>query len=98
MKTSVIRWLPWILVAVALSVLLLIPDANGPVLVVVWGTIVLAVRYGVGLLPERTSRLWADALFTTGCFLAAFDGGWYLLPAALAFMVKDRTDAVPFET
>lgn len=90
MKTAVVRWLPWILVAVALGVFLLIPGANGPVLVLVWGTIVVAVRYGVGLLPERTSRLWADAVFIFGCFLAAFEGGWYLLPAALAFVVKDR--------
>jgi hypothetical protein len=90
MRTVVVRWLPWALVAVALGVFLLIPGANGPVLVLVWGAIVVAIRYGVAILPDRRSRLWADGVFVIGCFLAAFEGGWYLVPAALAFLVKDR--------
>ncbi len=87
---TVARWLPWVLVALALGLFLVIPDANGPVLVVIWGSIVAVVRFGVGLLPDRTSRLWADAVVVLGCFLTAFEGGWYLLPAAVAFAVKDR--------
>ncbi len=89
MRAAIPSWLPWILVALAMGVFLLVPDASGPALVLIWGSIVLAARFIVSLLPDRAARLSVDAFAVLGCFLAAFEGGWYLLPAAIAFMVRD---------
>ena len=57
--------------------------------VLVWGVFVGLYRYGVAILPDRRSRLIVDCLFAFACLLAAFEGGWFLLPAVLAFSIED---------
>jgi hypothetical protein len=88
-RAAVVRWAPWVLLAAALVLFVLIPDAAGVALALIWGAIMVGLRIAIRLLPDRTARLWADGLVVLGCFLAAFEGGWYLIPAAVAFAVQD---------
>lgn len=89
MRITVVRWLPWVLVAGVLCLFLVIPGVDGIVLALAWGGLVGLFRYGVALLPDRDARLWVDGIFLVACLLAAFEGGWYLVPATIAFAVKD---------
>ena len=38
---------------------------------------------------RRALRLAGDLVFAGICFLAAFEGGWYVLPAVVAFAACD---------
>ncbi len=89
-RTTVAQALGWILVAAALGLFAAIPEAGGPMLALMWAVIVGVFRFSVAVLPDRSSRLAADGVFIVVCFLAAFEGGWYFIPAALAFAVADR--------
>ena len=89
MKAIVVRWTPWALLLAALGLFLFIPDANGLAVAAIWGLIIVASRVGIGLLPDRTARLWADSLLAFVCLLAGYEGGWYLLPAVIAFAIQD---------
>jgi len=98
MKPTILRWLPWALVAAALTLFLVIPGVNGPVLLLAWGGIMGLYRYGVAVLPDRRSRLVVDGFCAFACLLAAFEGGWYLLPAVLAFSIEDLVAEGTFDT
>ena len=83
-----VRWIPWVLSAAALGFFLWVSPA-GLVLAGGWGIVLLLVRGFTALFPARRTRLWIDAAFGAACFLAAFEGGWYLIPAVAAFAVSD---------
>ena len=82
-------WLPWFLTAGAFGIFLLVLASDGLTLVLTWGVVILAYRGSAALGQGRTLRLWLDALFALVCVLAAFEGGWYLIPAAAAFSRAD---------
>ena len=86
---DVIRWLPWALSAGALALFLAI-SPSGFLLAGGWALVILVARVLAGVAGSREGRLTVDAIFTVVCILAAFEGGWYLIPAALAFIVADR--------
>ena len=89
---AALRLLPWLLVVAAFVVFLIAPGADGLDLILIWGAIVAVTRFGVWLLADWHFRLLVDGLFLAGCVLAAFEGGWYLLPAAGAFAICDYLD------
>ena len=41
------------------------------------------------LVPDRVTRLVVGIVFLWACFLGAFSGGWFLIPAGIAFMLYD---------
>jgi len=86
---DVIRWLPWALTAGALALFLAI-SPSGFLLAGGWALVILVARVLAGVAGSREGRLTVDAIFTVVCILAAFEGGWYLIPAAVAFIVADR--------
>jgi len=85
------RWLPWLLAVAALALFAVIPDSAGLLLAVVWSGAILAWRGVAGALPDPRSRVWLDLFVMLGLCMAAFEGGWYLLPAGVAFLLNDRT-------
>lgn len=84
-----VRWLPWALSAGAL-VLFVAISPSGFLLAGGWALVILVARVLAGVASSRDGRLAVDAIFTVVCILAAFEGGWYLIPAAVAFIVADR--------
>lgn len=95
MRTALLRLSSWLLVGCAFVLYLLAPNANGPVLVLAWGAIVAVFRFGATALVDRGARVVADTVFIVVCLVAAFEGGWFLVPAALAFLARDLTDNTP---
>lgn len=79
----------WLLAALALALLLVAPNANGPFLVLVWGVALAGFRYVASMTPDRAPRLILGATFVWASFLGAFWGGWFLIPAGIAFLVMD---------
>jgi hypothetical protein len=94
MRAQILRIAPWALSVGAFGVLLLIPP-GGLVLAAGWAVVVLIVRLIAASVGSRAARIWTGAVFVLVCFLAAFEGGWYVLPAAVAFLVADASGADP---
>ncbi len=86
---------PWLIAEVALVFLesRIWPD-GGLWLLVLWNPVLMLYRFVVGQTPLRRNRLTVDLVFAIFCFLAAFEGGWYLLPAIVAWVTLDAA-AVP---
>jgi hypothetical protein len=84
-----IRWLPWALAAAALLLFVAI-SPSGLLLAGAWGLAILVARVLAAVATSRDGRLGIDAVFTVVCVLAAFEGGWYVVPAAVAFILADR--------
>jgi len=89
LRPQVIRWLPTSLAVIALGLFLIAPAVNGPLLVLGWGIVLSLYRYIATAAPDRASRALVDAGFLVICTLAAFEGGWFLLPAGVAYLVRD---------
>ncbi len=85
---SALRWLPWLLAAVALTTFPVVLGGSGVLLALIWFVVLLAYRWLVGGQQPR-GRLVANIVFGALCFLAGFEGGWYVLPAVLAFAYGD---------
>jgi hypothetical protein len=80
-----------------IAALLLVPG-GGLLVASVWAGALIGVRLVVGVLRSRPERLWVGAIFALGCFLGAFEGGWYVLPAAIGFLVADTRRQRPPHT
>jgi hypothetical protein len=83
------RWTPVALTAIALGAFLVAPNVDGPLLVTVWLLVIGGVRAIAALLPDPRSRAVLDIAFIVGCVAAAFEGGWLLIPAAVAWLALD---------
>jgi lysylphosphatidylglycerol synthetase-like protein (DUF2156 family) len=90
MVRRIVAWLPWLLAGASLAwaEARFWPD-GGLWLVVIWTSILLLYRGLLSLNPERGARLFFDLLFAGFCFIAVFEGGWFVLPAVAAFAVCD---------
>ena len=85
--------LPWLVLFVFLALLVAMSLARRHgllvVLVPVWLLATVVLRKAVGRFPERAGRLLADGAFGVVCFLLGSFGGWFVLPAVLAFVAAD---------
>ncbi len=90
MARRIIPWLPWLLAVSVLAFLQarLWPE-GGFLLLVIWTIVLLFYRAAAVQIPRRTPRVLLDLAFAGLCFLAAFEGGWYVLPAVAAFVACD---------
>jgi hypothetical protein len=95
---AMVRVLPWFLVAIACTLFLFAPGADGPLIVLGWLVVFGTVRAIASRVTTREGRLALDGLLVFGCLLAAFEGGWFLVPAALAFAWSDRRPSMPHAT
>jgi len=91
-----IRALPWLLAIAALVIALV---GSGFViwpLVLIWfGVLALVWFVGGALVPTRTVRIVAGILLLPVLFLLAFEGGWWLIPANLAWLAIEIADRGP---
>lgn len=89
-----LRVAAWSLALGALALLLVAPNANGPLIVLVWGGALGTFRYLASTTAGRAPRALLGVVFLWACFLGAFSGGWFLIPAGILFLMYDwRTDA-----
>jgi hypothetical protein len=82
-----IRMVPWLLALVGLGFLLVVSGFRVWPLVAIWA-LVLAVLWAWSrrVKSTRTTRIVAAAVLLPILFLLAFEGGWYLIPADLAWL------------
>jgi len=91
---SSVRFMPWLLALTGLAILLV---AGGFVvwpLIALWLAI-LALVWSLGragLAPGRGLRVTLAIGLLPVLFLLAFEGGWYLVPADIAWLVIAFTD------
>jgi hypothetical protein len=74
---------------VALALLLVAPNVDGPLIVLVWAGAVGLFRLVVLLVGGSLPRLIVGGVFLWTCFVGAFWGGWFLIPAGVAFAMHD---------
>jgi hypothetical protein len=88
-----IRAVPWYLAIAALVIALV---GSGFViwpLVLIWlGVLALAWFVGGAMVPTRAARIVAGILLLPVLFLLAFEGGWWLIPADLAWLAIEIAD------
>jgi hypothetical protein len=90
MAARIARLLPWLIAEAALVLLEAILWPEGGVwMLMIWNAILAMVRAAVAQTAARRNKLTVDVAFAILCFMAAWEGGWYLLPAAVAFGVVD---------
>jgi hypothetical protein len=83
------RLAAWSLTALALGLLWIAPEVPGPVFALVWGTILVAFRFASSIAATQPGRIVIDIVFLGACLLGAWWGGWFLVPAGLAFLLHD---------
>ena len=90
MAKRMLPWLPWLVAECTLGFLQaqLWPD-GGLWLLLVWTAVLLLYRAAIAQISHRSIRLVGDLVFGGLCALAVFEGGWYLLPAIVAFAACD---------
>ena len=96
-----IRTVPWLIAVAGLGVPLLAGGFAGWPYVVLWG-ILLAMPWIVAREQSATrrERMKLPAFLLPVLFLLGFVGGWYLIPADVAWLLiefgdRDGTDGVP---
>lgn len=81
-------WLPWGLALVALG-LIVVAAPFGLVLGMFWAALFAIFRTVAWSMGYRSGRRWIGWLLLGVCFLGAFEGGWFLIPAGAAFLFVD---------
>ncbi len=86
MAKRIVPWLPWVLAEGTLGFLdAQFWPAGGLWLLLIWTVVLLVYRTALAPISRRSVRVVGDGVFGGFCFLAAFEGGWYLLSSVLAF-------------
>ena len=83
------EWLAPGLAVIALFLFAIAPNADGPILVFGWSVALIVFRCCAGLMRTRAGRVAIDAAMGGLCVLAAFEGGWFLLPCVVAYTLID---------
>jgi hypothetical protein len=92
--TAALHVASWSLATLGLGLQLITPNANGPLLVLLWAGGIATFRILASMVAGRIPRLVVATTFVWLCFMGAFWGGWIMIPAGIAFILYDwRTDA-----
>jgi hypothetical protein len=82
-----VRMIPWLMALVALGILLVVSGFRVWPLVAVWlGALAVGWVWGHSVRTTRTWRIAASLVLLPILFLLAFEGGWWLIPADLAWL------------
>ena len=85
--------IPWLVAVVGLGTLLVVSSFKVGVLVAVWlAALAVVWVWGHGVRTTRTWRIAASLVLLPILFLLAFEGGWWLIPADLAWLAVELTD------
>jgi hypothetical protein len=88
-----VRNLPWLLAVVALGALLVVSGFRVWSLVLVW-LLALAVLWAWSrrVKTTRTTRIVWSLVLLPILFLLAFEGGWWLIPADVAWLAVELVE------
>ena len=86
---GVLRWLPRVLAATALGLFVAFLGVESLLLVGVWIVLIGAFRLVTLGAASRMAKVSVDATFLVLLGVAVFEGGWWLIPAGLAWLVGD---------
>lgn len=90
MAKRMLPWLPWLVAEGTLGFLQAqLWPYGGLWLLLLWTAVLLAYRAAIAQVSRGSLRLVGDLVFGGLCALAVFEGGWYLLPAVMAFAAGD---------
>jgi Flp pilus assembly protein TadB len=93
-----IRWLPCILALVGLAIPMIGSGFIGWPIVVVWLAILTAIWWLRPLAgADRRTRTALGFAAIPILIVTAFEGGWYLLPAAATWLVLEFVAPVPID-
>jgi predicted membrane protein len=82
-----VRIVPWLLALVALAILLVVSSFRVLPLVLIWLlALALLWAWSRGVKTTRRSRIVGALVLLPILFLLAFEGGWWLIPADLAWL------------
>ena len=85
-----VRWLPWLLALVGLAIPMIGSGFIGWPFVVVWLAILAAIWWIRPLAgADRFTRRALGFAVVPILIVTAFEGGWYLLPAAVTWLVLE---------
>ncbi len=88
-----LRAVPWLLALAGLGIPLVGTGFQVWPIVLVWlGVLALGWLVGGALLPRRSQRIAAAILLLPVLVLLAFEGGWWLIPADLAWLAIEVAD------
>ena len=91
-----VRNLPWLLAVVALGVLLIVTGFKVWPLVLIWLLALAALwAWSRQVKTTRTMRIFWSLVLLPVLFLLAFEGGWWLIPADLAWLAIELVDRRP---
>jgi predicted membrane protein len=88
-----VRNLPWLVALLALGILLVVSGFRVWPLVLIW-LLALALLWAWSrrVKTTRTSRIVGAVVLLPILFLLAFEGGWWLIPANLAWLAIELVD------
>jgi TctA family transporter len=91
-----VRNIPWLLALAALALLLVVTGLRVWLLVLIW-LLALALLWGWShsVKTTRRSRIVGALVLLPVLFLLAFEGGWWLIPADLAWLAMELVDRRP---
>lgn len=84
---------PWALLLIGLAAFPVFLGAAGLLFLAAWGALFLIARSRVEA-PRARRSVPLDIILVAVCFLGLYLGGWYVLPAAIAFAVADMAGLV----
>jgi hypothetical protein len=88
-----LRAVPWLIALACLVVPLVGTGFVVWPVVLVWLVVLASLRlFGGGLVPTRRQRIVAALLALPVLFVLAFEGGWWLIPADLAWLAIEVMD------
>ena len=91
-----VRTVPWLLALAALAILLVVTGFRVWPLVLIWLLALAAVwAWSRQVKWTRTSRIVMSLVLLPVLLLLAFEGGWWLIPADLAWLAIELFDRGP---
>lgn len=87
-----LRALPWVLAVIGVLVPLVANGFSTLPLAAVWLLLLGALRIFGRLPPSRAGRIALAVAALPVLFLLAFEGGWWLIPAVVAWLLIELAD------
>jgi hypothetical protein len=87
--------LAWLVLFAGLGSFLMMPGVLGIAFTLGWGIVFALIRWIASTAVTRGSRLAIDIVALALCVLGTWEGGLFLVPAAIAFLLADLVAASP---
>jgi hypothetical protein len=87
--------LAWLVLFAGLGSFLVMPGVLGIAFTLGWGIVFATLRWLASTAVTRGSRLVLDVIALALCFVATWEGGLFLVPATIAFLMADLVAAPP---